>query len=242
MLITKNKKSYAGWLKSKLGKIIKGDDIDSHLDMKGMSIKKTTVTKTMREELQNLLVEDILKKDNISLPEIMNKYDQISEMAEKELKSGNPEYCIPKQINMLDNYTDPYKQDVVRGVTMWNLFEPDAKIIPPEKVYLLKLKVRTNFNDPDFQKWKEKYPDKFKIVYKTVFDVREGEETFRMKKFGFDIIAIPYDSEKIPEYLLSLIDIDEMINMQIRNVNLILEALGIYCNEKDDTASNIIEI
>lgn len=242
LLITKNKKSYAGWLKSKLGKMIAGDSVDTHLDMKGISIKKTTVTKTVRDSLQNLLVENILKKENISLPEIMNEYDRITEIAENELKSGNPEYCIPKQINMFDNYDDPYKQDVVRGVTVRNLFEPDLKIIPPEKVYLLKLKVKTNFNDPDFQAWKEKYPDKFKLIYKTVFDVNEGDETFRMKKFGFDIVAIPYDTEKIPEYLLPLIDIDEMINMQLRNANIILEALGIYCNSKDDTASNIIEI
>ena len=95
-------------MKSKLGKMIAGDSVDTHLDMKGISIKKTTVTKTVRDSLQNLLVENILKKENISLPEIMNEYDRITEIAENELKSGNPEYCIPKQINMFDNYDDPY--------------------------------------------------------------------------------------------------------------------------------------
>lgn len=242
LLITQNKKSYAGWLKSKLGKRIDGNDEETHLDMKGMSIKKTTVNKAVREALQKLLIEDILQSDKISLMDVVNKYDEIYESIETALKQGNADYLIPKQANVLSNYDDPYGEEVIRGVTVWNLLEPDLSIIPPEKTKLLKLKVRTNFNDPDFQLWKTKYPEKYRKICKNIFEATEQDDTFRMKKFGFDVIAIPYDLEQIPDYIIPLADIDDMIKKQISNGNIILKAIGIICNDTDSTASNIVEI
>lgn len=160
ILTTSAKKNYGGLLLAELGKFIKCDvdGIDPEnepdkyaaaldelenkkkLDIKGLGIRKSTVPRGIREDFTKILKDDILKPNELNLPNIIKKYDDIIDKVESSLRSGSIEFLIPGQVKLLDQYSDPYKLMSVRGMVVWNALEPDSQIVPPDKVKILKLK------------------------------------------------------------------------------------------------------
>jgi hypothetical protein len=244
IMTTSNKKSYAGWLKYELGKEIPGSDPDQHLDVKGLSIRKSTVAKTLRDEFQDLLYKDILTPDKISVPQVMRSYEAISGTVEKSLKEGKTEYLLPKTVSRFDTYKSPGSVEQVKAVIAWNALEPTEEIVPPDNVKVLKL-ICEDKNGKGMAKLKAASQEKYDIICSNIFKTQPGEIDISDK--GFAVVALPLDKPNIPEYLLPIIDYDKMINSNIGNANILLESLGIYCVDdttkaKTNYKSNIIDI
>ena len=138
ILLTSNKKNYAGIITSELGKPLSKPS----LDIKGLSIKKTTVPKKLRTAFTKVLKEDILQPKEIDLKNIINKYDGLGFDIEKSLQNGYVEYLLPKNVELTSSYKTPDEIEPVRGTIIWNALEPEDTIVPPEKINLLKLDAR----------------------------------------------------------------------------------------------------
>jgi hypothetical protein len=238
IMTTRNKKNYSGIITAELGKLIK-----PVLDIKGLSIRKTNVPKKLRKQFTEILTDDVLKAKEIKLKEIINKFDDLGTEVEASVRKGELLYSLPKSIEVFDKYKDPSAIEPVRGAIIWNALEPEDQIIPPEKVNMLKLKA-VDKNDPDLLKMRLKFPDKYNAIMKIVFNEGVQDPKVDISRFGFNAITIPKSVEKIPEYLLPLIDYRSMVNSNISNGYIILESLGVYCDEVKTTKykSNIIEI
>ena len=291
LLLTKNKKSYAGVITAELGKILS----KPVLDMKGLAIRKTTVPKSLRKAFTEIVTNDVLKSPVINLKNIIEKYDDLGELVENSLKQGETDYILPKNIEKMNSYKDPSSMEQVRGAILWNALEPENQIIPPEKVNFIKLDTSLldclgnikvlnvfdeiaagqytaallhlylNDNTCDFKAFTEeqeisylkkslnlsdkvfelirKYPDKAKAIAKTVYNI-ETNPTIDISRFGASALALPKSVAKIPEYILPFIDYSTMTNSNMTNGYIILESLGIYCEEVKTTQykSNIIQI
>jgi len=135
ILLTRNKKSYAGLEIAEFGKLLK----KPNLDMKGLAIRKTTVPKKLRREFTNILKHDILEAPIINLKEVLSKYDKLDDEIEEKLSIGNTEYTLPKNIESIETYKEPTNIEPVRAALLWNAIEPDKQIVPPEKINMLKL-------------------------------------------------------------------------------------------------------
>ena len=242
ILTTRNKKNYGGWIRSELGKVIPGDDPSKHLDIKGLSIRKSTVAKSIRSEFQKLLVNDILLPDNISIINIMNHYNKISKIVENSLRSGKTEFLIPKSVDPFTNYVSPGSVEQVKATIIWNALEPNDSITPPDTIYTLKINAPTE-NSAGMKKLKELNEEKYNIIMKTVFNTENGE--INISSNGFSVIAIPMDKDSIPEYIRPIINYDLMINANVKNANILLESLGIVCiddkTNKTNYKTNILE-
>ena len=185
-MLTRNKKSYAGIITAELGKILS----KPVLDMKGLSIRKTTVPKTLRKKFTNILQEDVLKTDKIKLREIIEKYDDIEALIEESLKNGNTEYVLPKNTEVIESYAAPDTIEPVRAVLIWNALEPEDQIIPPEKINMLKLNCQDE-NDPRLQILKQTHPDKYEALMKVVFNHNVTTPKIDISRFGFSCVALP---------------------------------------------------
>ena len=242
IMTTRNKKNYGGWLRSELGKVIPGDSLKKHLDIKGLSIRKSTVAKSIREEFQKLLVNDILLPKNINIKEVIKHYNEISNIVETSLKNGNTEYLVPKSVDAFTKYVNPGSIEQVKATIIWNSLEPNEAITPPDTVYTLKIDAPTE-NCPAMQKLKEIAPDKYDIIMKTVFKTEPGE--LNISSNGFSVVAIPLDKDKIPEYIRPIINYELMTNINVKNANILLESLGLICIDdkvnKTNYKTNIVE-
>lgn len=222
ILLTRNKKNYAGIVSAELGKLLDTPVID----IKGLPIlKKTSVPRELRKQFTKIVEDDILKSDKIDIKGILSKYDKISSDIEISIKEGKTEYLIPKNAEVFDNYKDPDKMEQIRAIINWNKLEPENQIIPPSKIDIIKLNCFSK-DDPRLEELKQKYPEKYNAIIKTAFTPGNDIDYSR---FGFDRIAIPKGTEKIPEYLLPFIDYKSMVNTNMQPSYIILESLGIYC-------------
>lgn len=214
------------------------------LDIKGLPIlKKTSVPKTLRKQFTKLVEEDILKTNKINLKQIIDKYDNIEIMIEESLRNGNVEYLLPKNLEVIESYKTPDTIESVRAVLVWNACEPENQIIPPEKINLIKLD-GLDENDPRFLDLKKNYPDKYDAIMKTVFNHNVSNPKIDISRFGLSCIAIPKSEEKIPEYIRPFIDYKNMVNTNMSPSFILLESLGIYCDDVKTVKykSNIISI
>ena len=92
-------------------------------------------------------------------------------------------------------------------------------------------------------KFQQDHPDKFEIIKNTVFETKEGE--LDISKNGLTAVSIPLDLDEVPDYLRPLINYDLMVNANVKNANILLESLGLYCTDdktkKTNYKSNIVE-
>jgi hypothetical protein len=238
LLLTRNKKSYAGLIVAELGKLLSRPIPD----MKGLSIKKSSVAKTLRKKFNDILVQDVLNSEEVDLKKIINKFDELGIQIEESLKRGEILYSLPKNVEQIEGYKDPSMQEPVRGVLVWNALEPEFQINPPEKINIIKLRAFDK-DCKEFQDLKVSHPDKYNAIMDVVFN-QSGTNKIDISRFGLSVVAIPKSVEKIPSYLLPMIDYQSIVNNNMTNGYIILESLGIFTEEVKTTKykSNIIEI
>lgn len=266
-MLTENKKNYAGLITAELGKALS----KPVLDMKGLSIKKTTVCKPLRKQFTNILQHDILEPTKIDLKNILNKYDTIGDDIENSLKNGEITYTLPKNVELFEGYKAPDTIEPVRAVLIWNALEPEQSIVPPEKINLIKLQANLldNFaetfsqlsqidaysislnsgmaSNPNLSNAAnlliKNYPEKAKILAQVIFNI-ESKNQIDISRFGLASIALPKSVSKIPDYIRPFIDYEDMINQNITNGYILLKSLGIYVSDVGTTSykSNIISI
>jgi len=240
ILLTQNKKNYAGIITAELGHLLE----KPVLDIKGLPIlKKTSVPKTLRKQFTEIVENDILKTPVIDLKKILDKYDSIEEQIEVSLRDRKVEYLLPKNLELIENYKTPEQIEAVRGTLIWNALEPENQIIPPAKINLLKLDC-TDPNDPRLEALSKTHPQKYAALMKAVFNYNETNVKVDISRFGFSCIAIPKSIETLPEYLLPFIDYKSMTNTNMSASYILLESLGIYTTEAKTIQykSNIISI
>lgn len=260
IMLTRNKKSYGGIVTGELGKLLS----KPVLDIKGLSIRKTSVPKKIRKQFTEILKTDILEAKDIDLRKITEKYDAIGADIETSLKSGSTEYLIPKNLEIIESYKTPDTIEAVRATILWNALEPDNTIVPPEKINIVKLnpditQAFANLDSldkldaiaadpssrPELVELIRKHPEKARIIAKTIYNVGKSDNTgIDISRFGMSCIAVPKGFEALPDYLIPLIDYQSMVNNNMTNGYILLESLGIYvCDIKTvKYKTNIIKI
>lgn len=259
IMLTRNKKNYGGVIIGELGKLLK----KPALDIKGLSIKKTTVPKKLRKEFTAILEEDILRAPKINLLSIIKKYDNLGLSVEESLRTGKPEYLLPKNVEVISSYKSPDTIEPVRALLTWNALEPESQIIPPEKINIVKL--RPELTDclrqitssetlkhmpqelfeqmtPEVQTLIKEHPEKVAAIWKVIF--APGKSNIDFSRFGFSVVAIPKAADEIPAYLRPFINYKDMVNANMTNGYIMLESLGVVCEEVNTVKykSNIINI
>jgi hypothetical protein len=239
IMLTRNKKSYAGIISGELGRLLK----NPVLDIKGLSIRKTNMPKRLRDELTEILLRDVLSAEKIDLKKIIGEFDKLGKTIEGSLRKGEITYSIPRSLEQFDKYKMPSTIEPLRGVLVWNALEPENVITPPDKVNIVKLKGYDK-GAPELEKLKDTHPSKYKALMKTVFNEGVADPKIDISRFGLSVLTVPKSAEKIPDYLLGMIDYQSMVNTNMSNGYIILESLGIYTEEVATTKykSNIVEI
>lgn len=243
IMLTNSKKNYSGIINLQEGKVL---DPPKH-DIKGLAIKKVSTNKEVRKFFTKLLKEDILESKEIEISTILQKYSGFEDRIRDSLKSGDITFAVPGKVNAIESYKEPYTQQTVRGSILWNALYPNKEIIFPDKINFVKLKDREYDEIMEMINSNPSLSDNDKnyfceVITNTIF------KDDKMAKYGFKILCMPKSQSKIPDWLVQFVDIDKIIEDNMKPGLKLLESLEFKMlsyqvgDEKGELASNIINI
>jgi len=226
LVLTPNKKSYAGSIVQQEGNTYENPKID----VKGLAIRKVSTNKTVREYYSNILDNYILDEKEIDLMKIISKYKELEIIIKESLLKGEIDFTIPSKANSAENYVNPYSQQPYRAVLTWNKLFPELDINLPNKINMVKL----NIKDMDDVRTKIEDPD---IIarYESIFENKD------LTKNGINVVAIGEVNE-IPEEIRPFIDIEAMVGTHTKPGLPLLKSLGFetLTSTESEFTTNII--
>ena len=248
-MLTESKKNYSGIIFGQEGNIL----TKPKHDIKGLAIKKVNTNRKVREYYTDMILNDILLADEISIPTVFKHYNEFKNIIERSFLNGEISYSIPGKINPINTYEEPLRQQTVRGTLLWNELYPEDTINPPDKINYLKLKVPHEKDEYAFDvlcdiidkddEISNKEKERVKSVIKElVYD----DDSFA--HYGLSVICFPKKIKKIPKWLSSIIALDEMIEANLKPGYKILKSLNSKVlsyqvgDSKGETISNILTI
>lgn len=238
-ILVDGKKTYAGW---KIGELSVPLGDESEIDVKGLSIKKSTVVKELRDSFSDILENNVLNSDRIDTLEILYKFDKIENDIRTNLHAGVTTYLQPASVSGDGSYDKPERIPPWRGVQIWNTIHPEQTIDLPGRV----MQIRITPLD-DYSYLEAEHPE----VYQRIQDILNNKVNLLGSKYDgnskhksnkknvLDIICIPYQLERIPEWIIPLIDVDLIVDKLMKPGQFILNAIGV--STPDDYVTNVVD-
>ena len=236
MLVTVDaKKHYLTLTLLREGNVIDPPKIEIH----GLDLTKAETSEKTEKFFKDLIKDEIMYSEKIDLSIILKKIREFENTIKESLESGKMEYLPLKSVKEFGGYKKPFQEQGVKAVYIWNALYPEMQINLPEKVLALKLTLG-KYND--YEKHRNEIPEKYR--YPIEKDIFNSEET-SIANSGFNVIAIPQNLERIPEWIIPFINVKKVIEDNVSKFNSILTSLGNITLESRSTnthISNLIDL
>ena len=230
LLDTDSKKHYITLTKLQEGQEINPPKIEIH----GLEMAKAETSLITKDFFFNIIQDDIMYTDKIDVAKIIRKIEKFKHTIRKSLEEGKLEFLPLKSVKEVAAYDTPYSEQGIRAVRSWNFLYPDMQINLPDKILGLRLSC-----EKQKQLDAAMIPgDKRKLIQENIFDSEEKS----IRTNGFNIIAIPQNLERIPEWLIPIIDYDKMIEDNVSKFNAILKSLGAVTLKTRATSNHMSNI
>lgn len=241
-LLTDVKKHYATYQEIQEGNMIPKDEA---LDLKGLDIKKSTISKKASEEMQKIILEDILNCDKIDQIKVVKSLAILEKKIFQSIQSGSKDFYKPAAIKSLSSYDDPMRIQGVKAAYIWNeIRDTDLEAIDLSARNTVDI-IKVDINIDNIEKIKETYPD----TYEKIVTVLRNNDLMKFNKPGdsgrktsgeISAIALPINV-KPPKWLLEFVDYKQIINSNLANFPI--ESVGIYRGGKNSVNyTNIVRI
>lgn len=232
VLLTDSKKNYASYML-----LQEGVELPEYkrLDIKGLPIKKSNVNRNTGNFLMDLLKNEILKSPKINIKEILQKLSEFEDVIRQSFLNGETTYMTPMKVNEIESYKAPLTIASVRASMVYNIVYPETPINFPAQINSVKVNME---NLSDIASLYETHPDIYMKLKESIFDDSD------LKDYGITYFGIPKTLEKIPEWIIPYISVDEIIRDNLNNFLKILESIGlktIKTSAKNLYFSNIID-
>jgi hypothetical protein len=238
LLITSGKKHYAGLTRYQEGTRIVGDK----LDIKGLQMKKTTVSKISGKACQKTVEQRILRAPEVDRIGVIQDIIDLEKLVYDSINSGSTEFAKPESLGRISGYVDMYAQPSVRGSIAYNAIS-ELPIREAEKIHLFPIKVGTRVEliTNEMMKYSEDSEEynSLKILLETFFGIEAPDG---LTKNGLNWFAVPKESKTYPKWLTPLIDIESTLSANTDIMNPILESINIKVlkTTDSDAYSNIV--
>lgn len=200
----------------------------------GGNLTSSNLVPEIRERIEYILKEHLLKPININPLTVWNQVMDLENHIRKEILNGNKNYSLrAKYGGMKKGYANPIGNDLYRGVTIWNRFykENGYDINPGESVLKIKTIVKTEEDARKYIKdpvWLEKTLDLVFDKYGKHRREFQGEDFSSFGLSSLCINATPGLPDKIPEWIIPIIDIENIVEMHLKPISDLLVSIGLY--------------
>jgi hypothetical protein len=213
LITTDVKKNYIGKMLLREGKPMNGK-----IDIKGLSFVKSGISEEIGNTMKSIIQEHIVG-DSIDVRNVIISLNALSNLIRRSLKSGDPTFTKPMAVNTFEMYKDPLSEMGVRAVIVYNAVYKDDPIELPDHIRSIKVKMEKK---KDIEILMETNPDIYNALCKEIYD----SDNERISK-GITSIAIPQTMEKIPEWIIQFIDIETIIEDNVKSFFPVLKSLGL---------------
>jgi DNA polymerase elongation subunit (family B) len=251
IILTKNKKQYAGQIVLQEGNLLK----KPKFAVVGLSIKKVGTPKIARQKFHDILEKDMLLAEKIDPLVPFKKFLEFEKEINDSLQNGETNFLKPARFSSEKAYKEPFSQMQVRGVRLWNALYPDKPIPNFSSVKLIKLKdiPRDQLADvagDEIAEGVERFiTDSRAFLMDRAEKIRDADDRDKAIKKAenfedFGVICIPKELDNFPAELVPLVDVNTIINDNMKNGNILLESIGfkVMKSLKFEVVSNILEL
>lgn len=237
-LLTDAKKNYAAIQTVQEGNLVPDENMND-LAITGLPIKKSTLPKSTRDELQKILYEDILKPENIDQVKLIKDIAIFENKIFQSLREGKKEYYKPVSIKAIGSYEDPLGIQGVKASLIWNeVRNRDLPAIDLDSRNNIDV-VKTIITPATIENIKDQFPEEYERL-RRLLDGETNKELSDVLKGKITTIAVPRDV-KTPDWLTHLINYTEITNDNIKNFPI--ESVGIMRMDKSNVNySNILRL
>ena len=238
-LLTMAKKNYATLQELQEGNIV---PLDEQLDLKGLAIDKSSMNMSTRKALKKILLEDILRADNIDRVQIIKDLAILEDNIYKSLVSGSKDYYKPVTVKSFATYENPTRIQGIKASLAWNALRGDLEALDLNERNAIDV-VKVDINPNTAESIKEEYPDVYNAIINVIGtkDKPSSNDLYREAfKGNITTIAIPKDID-VPEWVTRFIDYKAIINDNL--CNFPTESVGIRNMGKDKVNyTNIVKL
>ena len=237
-LLTIHKKNYAAIQTLQEGNIVPDDNMND-LAITGLAIKKSTLPKETRDELQKILYEDILKPEYIDQVKLIKDLAIFEDKIFQSLRNGEKAYYKPVSIKAIGRYDDPLGQQGIKASLIWNAVRnPELEAIDLDAKNNIDV-VKTDINTNTIETIKEDFPEEYEKLSK-LLSGETNRDLAKVLKGQITTVAVPRNV-KTPEWLTHLINYTEITNDNIKNFPV--DSVGIQRLGKSNVNySNILSL
>ena len=213
-LLTDKKKNYAAIQTLQEGNIVPDENMND-LAITGLAIKKSTLPKETRDELQKILYEDILKPEYIDQVKLIKDLAIFEDNIFQSLRNGEKAYYKPVSIKAMGRYEDPLGIQGIKASLIWNAVRnPDLEAIDLDAKNNIDV-VKTDINASTIEKIRGDFPDEYEKLSK-LLSGETNKDLAKVLKGSITTVAVPRNV-KTPEWLTHLINYTEITNDNIKN-------------------------
>ena len=213
-LLTDKKKNYAAIQTLQEGNIVPDENMND-LAITGLAIKKSTLPKETRDELQKILYEDILKPEYIDQVKLIKDLAIFEDNIFQSLRNGEKAYYKPVSIKAIGRYEDPLGIQGIKASLIWNAVRnPDLEAIDLDAKNNIDV-VKTDINASTIEKIKGDFPDEYEKLSR-LLSGETNKDLAKVLKGSITTVAVPRNV-KTPEWLTHLINYTEITNDNIKN-------------------------
>lgn len=212
-----------------------GDYFDKPLlDIKGFDFIKSSTSKDVEKRFIQIIKENITEPETMDPVGAMNDLAKFEEEIRESILLREKKYLLPHKAKAPEAYKYPLREGVVRGVMAWNSAYPEQQIANEEHVDLVPVDLSTV---EEASPLKDTVPEIYERLVKDIYESSNSE----VRKKGINVIAVPRNVEKTPEWIIPFIQTDSLVNKTVSKFNAVLEALGVSVVTMDQTTfySNI---
>lgn len=221
-------------------------------DIKGFDFKKSTTSQYCEERFMGLVKKYLIENDGeFDIKRMLKDVFIFRSEIIESIRKGENIYLPTAAVKEMASYANPFSEASVRGVSAWNILNPDRQIEIPSRVSMLKLNI---FKPSDIADLVQSHPHEYQVIMKEIFEDTTGMFVQTNSKgvekiVGMNVIAIPQNT-KIPSWLDPYIDYTTIVNNILSPFVPVLELFGVKTleegkmfggiNRKTNSISNII--
>lgn len=234
MIITYAMKSYIGMLMRKESHVYD----KPKLDVKGVNFFKSTASKKTSEFIYDeILMKRLLapKDGVISLQDIYREISKFQKNIAKDIANGDMGFLKRSiKVKSVDAYANPMRVSACKAALVWNhLVGPEGEQIElPATTTQVKVLLRDKRDAAKLEPWPDIYRRTIELFdtdpevgdYVTV-DKNGNQKLIKGK--GIKSIALPDTMDKVPDWVLAIIDVNTLVNDNMALFGQIYAPLGL---------------
>lgn len=247
VIVTYAKKSYVGLQLRQEAVVFKKPE----LDVKGVNFFKSTASEDTSKFIYDEILMNQLLQPKDGKASLMRTYKAIygfQTRIAKEIAEGNMGYLKRSiRVKTPDAYANPMRIGQYKAVYIWNKVNDDKdRIDLPATVTLVKVKLRNKTDVAKLDQWPKIYNRMMKLFDsdQEIGDYTDEEGKLHKGK-GIKAIALPDDLDEVPDWVLAIIDVDTLVEDNMRLFQQLQRPLGLSAvNRGTNNAfySNIVRL